>query len=347
MCGVSCPESGDETMNIRSVLLAMVFLPVAVAVAAETTLPPGFADAIAKTGKPYRDAVAVVINDANAAKHLDRILHQESADSVNARHARILVARIQHPEVFAEFANQIQKWREGEKSSQPRGGRPGFLSGLLLSYVGHGPESKYVYVRDEAEDKRHSGTNGLTIRGLHRKQVEKYTDAEVQAGIARNAAARQAVLEHFLKFLDEGDAYEQSEMVELVNRLWGRDRSKRTGDLAAIDHVDADALMEGVFGDASRPAAARMRAAFCLADAKPPEVRAFMLNVVTNTPADDMYRQSEDMVSGALAYLETSADANTLAVLKNQTNGPAWKREKIEKTNHAIEGRLSASPKDK
>lgn len=335
-------------MNIRSVLLAMVFLPVAVAVAVETSLPPGFADAVAKTGKPYRDAVAVVINDANAATRLEKIIHQEPADGLNARHARILVARIQHPEVFAEFANEIQKWREGEKSSQPRGGRPGFLSGLLLSYVSHGPESKFVYVRDDAEDKRSTVTNGLTIRGLHRKQVEKYTAAEVAAGIARNAAARQAVLEHFLKFLAEGDAYEQSEMVELVNRLWGRERSKRTEDLAVVDNVpDAHALIETVFKDGSRPAAARMRAAFCLADDKRPEVQTFMLNVVTNTPADDMYHQSEDMVNRALAYLESSADANALAALKNQTNGPAWKREKIDKANHAIEGRLSASPKDK
>ena len=335
-------------MNIRSVLVAMVFLPVAVAVAAQPAVPPGFADAVAKTGKPYRDAVAVVINDANAAARLEKILHQEPADSLNARHARILMVHIKHPEVFAEFANQIQKWREGEKSSQPRGGRPGFLSGLLLSYVSHGPESKFVYVRDDAEDKRPAVTNGLTIRGLHRKQVEKYTAAEVAAGIARNAAARQAVLEHFLKFLDEGDAYEQSEMVELVNRLWGRNRSTRTGDLAVIDHVqDTDALMERVFRDASRPAAARMRAAYYLADSKPTEVLAFMLNVVTNPPAEDIYRQSEVMVNEALVYLESSADAATLAALKSHTNGPAWKCEKIEKMIRAIEDRLSAFPQDK
>jgi hypothetical protein len=328
-------------MNIRSVLVAMVFLPVAVAVAAQTAVPPGFADAVAKTGKPYRNAVAVVSNDANAAVLLENILHQERVDSLDARHARILLTRIQHPEVFAEFATEISKWREGEKSSQPRGGRPGFLSGMLMSFLKRGPETKHV---DERVGWRETPTG---VRRPAFKRVEKYTDAEVQVGIARNAAARQAVLEHFLKFLDEGDAYEQSEMVELVNRLWGRDRSKRAGDFAAIDHIDADALMEGIFGDATRPAAARMRAAFCLADAKPTEVRAFMLNVVTNTPAEDMYRQSEAMVNEALAYLESSADATTLAVLKSHTNGPAWKREKIEKTARAIEGRLSASPKDK
>jgi len=339
-------------MNIRSVLLEVVTLPVAVAVAvaAEAASPLGFADAVAKTGKLYRDAVAVVTNDAKAAKHLDEILAQEPADSINARHARIMLVRLKHPEVFAEFANEIQKWREGEKSFQPRGGRPGFLSGMLMQFVKRGPENKYVeeHIRDEDEkivfEPSGSSKGEPTLKGLHAKRlkVEKYTDAEVQAGIARNAAARQAVLEHFLKFLDEGDAYEQSEMVELVNRLWGRNRSTRSGDLAVIDHVqDVDALMEGVFCDATNPAAARMRAAFCLADAKPTEVQAFMLNVVTNTPAEDMYHQSEAMVNGALAYLESSADANTLAVLKNQTIGPAWKREKVEKVIFTIEICLS------
>ncbi|MEO5367931.1 MAG: hypothetical protein H7831_16535 [Magnetococcus sp. WYHC-3] len=335
-------------MNILSVLVAIMFLPVTIAGAAETAVPPGFADAVAKIGKPYRDAVDVVINDANAVARLENIIHHASADSLDARHARILVARIQHPEVFAKFANIIHKWRDGEKSSQPRGGRPGFLSGLLVSFVRHGPESKLVYVRDDAEDKRPAITNGLTIRGLRQKEVEKYTAAEVAAGIARNAAARQAVLEHFLKFLDEGDAYEQSEMVELVNRLWGRERSKRTADLAVVDKVpDADALIATVFKDDARPTAARMRAAYCLADAKQAEVQAFMLDVVTNSPAENMYHQSEAMVNEALAYLETSADANTLAVLKNQTNVPAWKREKIEKASRAIEGRMSESPNDK
>lgn len=335
-------------MNVRTVLFAIVLLPCAVAISSERALPPGFADAVENTGQSYRDAIAILTNDVKATTNIQGYLSQEPADRVNARHARILLARLQHPEVFAGLENEIQKWRDGEKSSNPRGGRLGFLSGLLLSYVNHGPENKYVHMRDDAEDKRNFVTNGLAVRGLYRKKVEKYTDVEVQAGIARNAAARQAVLEHFLKFLDEGDAYEQSEIVELINRLWGRASSKRTRDLAVIDHVqDTDALMEKVFRDASRPAAVRMRAAFCLADDKPTEVQAFMLNVVTNTPAEDMYRQSEAMVNEALAYLESSADATTLAVLKSHTNGPAWKREKIEKTTRAIEGRLSASPKDK
>jgi hypothetical protein len=336
-------------MDIRSILLAIVFLPVSVVVAAETALPPGFADAVSKSGKSYRDAVAVVINGEERAKDLERILNQESAGSVSARHARILLARIRHPDVFAGFANEIEEWRVREKSSRPRGGRPGFLSGLLMQFVWRGPESKYVYVRDDSREQLQSSTNRLVMRGLYQKKVEKFTDGQVAAGIARNAAARQAVLEHFLKFLGEGDAYEQSELVDLVVCLWGRSRSKRTEDPAVVDHVqDADTLIEVVFRDDSRQAAARMRSAFYLADAKHAEVQAFMLNVVTNNvPIDDMYHLSEAMVNDALYYLESWADTNTLAVLKRQTYGPAWKHEKIEKMCRSIEDRLSSSRKNK
>jgi len=331
------PKSGDAIMSIRSVFLA-VLATGAVAVIAGTPLPQGFTDAVAKAGKPYLDAVAVVTNVANAAMRLQGVLSQEPGDSVNARHARFMLARIEHPEVFADLANEIQKWRK------PSGERPGFLSGVLFQFVKRGPESKYVEERVRDKDGKivfepSGSTKGeVKLRGMRAKlvRVEKYTDAEVQAGIARNAAARQAVLEYFIKFLVEGDAYEQSEMVDLVNRLWGRGRSQRTADLAVVDYVqDADALIEAVFHDGTRPAVARMCAAFYLPDAKRPEVQAFMLNVVTNNPTDDRGHQSEDMVNRALAYLESLADANALAVLKNQTNGPTWKCQKIEKASHA------------
>ena len=315
-------------MNIRSHIFALACISTSIVFAVDTNLPPGFAVAVANSSKQYRDAVAVVVNNANAGKHLDGILEQEPPSSVIARHARILLARIEHPEVFADFANEIQKWREGEKSSRPRGGLPGFLSGILMQFVKRGPESKYIDQKLEwkSEELKGDAGNTLTVRRMEHKKVKKYTDAEVAAGIARNAAARQAVLEHFLKFLDEGDAYEQSEIVLLVNRLWGHGRLIRTGDLAIIDHVqDVDALLESVFQDRSRPMIVRMSAVFCLPNAAPSEVQAFMLNVVTNTPPEDRYFQVEAMVGTALNYLESSADPAALAILKSQTNGPTWK----------------------
>jgi hypothetical protein len=337
-------------MNNRSIFLAMALLPVAVAVSAEQALPSTVADAVARTGNPYREVVAIFTNDVRAAKHLQVILAQEPADSVNARHARILLAHIEHPAVFADFTNEIQKWRETERSSNARGDRPGVLSGMLMQFIKRGPESRTIEVGVgwESLPVGSNRQSKVIMRQRKHEKVEKYTDAEVQVGIARNAAARQAVLEHFLKFLDEGDAYEQSEIVELVNRLWGRARSKRTEDLAIVDNVsDADALIESVFQDNLRPAYARMRAALCLADSKPSEVQAFMLNVVTNTPTDDRGCQREDMVNRALTHLESTTNVNILSVLKNQTNEPPWKRERIEKANHAIEGRLSPSSGNK
>ncbi len=345
-------------MNIRSVLMEMVIFPIAVvvSVAAETASPLGFADAVARTGRQYRDAVTVVTNDANAPKLLDGILAQEPADSINARHARILLARLQHPKVFAEFGKEIQKWREDETTSKPYGGRTGFLSGMLMQFVNREPESKYVkeHIRDEdgriVFEPSGPSKGEVTLRGLHAKRlkVEKYTNAEVQAGIERNAAARQAVLEHVLKFLDEGDAYEQSEIVELLNRLWGHNRLTRAHDLPVINHVhDVDALIEAIFHNTSRPAAARMRAAFYLADLKPLKVQTFMLDIVTQASADDMCHRNETILYDALYYLRSSGDTNALAVLKTQISGREWKREKIQQAIHALEGRLSTLPMDR
>lgn len=330
-------------MNKRSLAICVTLVFQSVSAFAEaTSLPSGFADAVSSCGEQYRHAVAAILKGTNAATQLESILKHEPVGSENARQARILLAHVNHPDVFPEFDNEIQRWREEEASGSPRGGRPGFLSGLLMrSFVKRGPESRYV-------DERNGWQRTSLGNRPAFKKVEKYTDAEVAAGIARNAAARQAVLEHFLKFLDEGDAYEQSEMVGLVNWLWRGTGERCTNDLAVVDLVqDVDALIHAVFRDRSCQAVVRMSAFSCLPEVNPTEAQAFMLNVVTNTPPEDRYFQIEAMVGKALYYLESSADANALAVLKSQTNGPAWKREKIKRTVQTIEGRLSTSPGNK
>ena len=324
-------------------------LAAAIALSAKMAFSNELADFVAKTGTPYRDAVDAFVKAPDSEKYLRHSLNQRHTEASNARQARILLARIQHPEVFAEFDNEIRKFREDGKASTPHGRSGERLFNCLYQFTIRGPESKVIEVDAgwellPAQSERQSC---VIMRQRCHEKVEKYTDAEVMAGIARNAAARQAVLEHFLKFLPEGDSCEQGVMIWLVDRLWGRSRILRTRDLAAIDHVqDAEVLIEAIFRDASRPAAVRMRAAFCLAAAKPTEVQAFMLNVVTNTSADDMCHQAEDMVNRALAYLEFSAGVDALAVLKRQTNGPAWKLEKVKRTIRAIEGLLPASPQE-
>lgn len=326
-----------NTQYLSSVLFACIGM---VCVAPGQSQSHLFKDAVHATGYAYRQVITNLLASQNVAEQLDAVTKNMAADNADVRQARIVLARLQYPNVFVGYEELIMKYRK----AFPRGERSGYLSGTILGFTRQGPESKYVdeKVGRKTWDVVGSATNRIRWGDAVYKKVEKYTDADVRAGIARNAAARQAVLEHFLKFLDEGDAYEQSEMVNLVNRLWGRERIKRTEDLAVVDNVpDADALIEAVFKDGSRPEAARMSAAYCLPDSKRLAVRAFMIGVVTNNPAD--HKQNYDVVDRALVYLESGADANELAVLKSQTNAPAWKRDKITKTSRAIETRLSAA----
>ena len=323
-------------MNNLTVLFIILFTSV-VAVAAETPMPQGFADTVVNTGKPYLIAVAVVTNSANATKYLQGVLAQESSISVNARHARILLARIEHPDVFADLSNEIAKWRE------PSGRRPGFLSGVMFQFVKRGPESKYVEERVRDKDGKivfelsESSKRETTLKGIRAKvvRVKKYSDAEVQAGIARNAAARQAVLEHFLKFLGDSDAYEQSEIVDAVYRLWGS-----TSHEHRKDEPLADGLIEVLFMDSSRPIAARMSAANFLPDSRQPDIQKFMLDVVTNNLIAEKNRQNWELLDKALSYLESTTDATALSALKSQTNGPKWKVDRVAEATRKIELRL-------
>jgi hypothetical protein len=309
---------------------------------AERTLQEMFDEAKASSGARYRDAATELLSRTGAKTFLQQVEQTAIPASAESRIAHILLARMQHSSVFKEFQICLSDFRKRNKDR----GQQGFFANQTLQFVRRGPESKYVAVGVgweplPAETNR---PTKIIMRQRKYEQQEKYTEADVKAGIARNAAARQAVLEHFLKFLDEGDAYEQSEMVDLINRLWGRERIKRDKDLAVIDNVpDADLLIEAVFKDGSRPEAARMQAAFCLPGSKQPEAQAFMLSVVTNNPT--AYQQSHDMVRRALAYLESTASTNTLAVLKNEITAPLWKREKIEKSIHAIEIRQAEKTK--
>lgn len=311
---------------------------------ANRTLQEIFNDAKIRYGIHYRDVVTELLSKTDAEMFLRQIDQAAIPTSIESRISHILLARLEHASVFEEY----QDFLFGFRNQSSGHGQHGFLVSQALRFIHLGPENKFVAVGVGWEPLSADTNRQTKIIMRQRKYVqqEKYTEAEVKAGIARNAAARQAVLEHFLKFLDEGDAYEQSEMVELVCRLWGRDRIKRTSDLAVIDNVpDADALIEAVLKDGSRPEAARMRAAYCLPDSKRVEVRTFMMSVVTNNPVS--HRQSYDVVGKALAYLESSADASDLAVLKSQTNAPSWKRDQIMKASRSIESRLSAATDEK
>jgi hypothetical protein len=320
----------------------MVVMSSMVILAADRLLPNWFADTAQSKGNAYREAVATVLTREDCVQQLEDIAGNGAVDGPNVRQARILLARIRYPAVFSDWGAVVQKWRK----DAPMGERPGYLSGMLLQFTKRGPEDKFVdeYVRD-VNGKMQFAESGPTnstvrLRGIRavRTRVEKYTEAEVQAGIACNAAARQAVLEHFLKFIDEGDAYEQSEIVDLVCRLWG---STSSGGRRR-DEPLADDLIEAVYRDETRPLLVRYRAGLSLPETRQQGMPVLMLKIATNAA-----NTSEDLVHRALYYLQSSADAGMLAILKSQTNGPAWRRANFEKASRAIENRLSLPAKDK
>jgi len=333
------PKTGDAVMNAQIFTLSVVLVFGMDIRASGQVQPKWFADAVQSNCTAYRQALTNILIVQDAAKQLEDILKTETAGSTNALQARILLARQYHPHVFADYEELIKKMRK----DYPHGERPGFLSGTLLRFTKQGPENKYVDEKIGRKTWQDVGpaTNKVVWSDAVYKKTEKYTDAEVQAGIARNAAARQAVLEHFLKFLDDGDAYEQSEMVELVNRLWGRERIKRTKDLAVVDNVpDVDDLIESVYKDDSRSLFVRYTAALCLPKEKQGDLQGFMLTVVAKSMSADFF-QSDDLLNRTLSNLESSADAAALAALKSQTNGPKWKVDAVIKTTRKIEARLS------
>ena len=256
-------------MNIRIGIvssLAVVHIS-GLVFAAEQPQPKWFVDATQSTGIVYRVAVSNALAIQDTAKTLSVFCTTSTPNNADCQQAHILLARIQHPEVFASLDAFIQT----ERVRLPNGERQGFLSGMLLLFVKSGPESKTV---DERVGWRKTDYGN---RPAYNK-VERFTDTEVQTGIARNAAARQAVLERFLKFLGEGNAYEQSELLDFVYRQWGSTSSERRKDEPV-----ADDLIESVYKDTSRPLALRIRAASYFPDVDRKEKQTFLLNAATNT----------------------------------------------------------------
>lgn len=325
-------------MSIKIIILCFIFL-LGTVLFGEISGSSILTNLAEKKGEPYRQAVEAVIRDPIAPQYLEEALQIEDEDTDKARYARILLARIHHPEIFDGLAKEIQRWRDNP-AFLDKSIRQGVLSGLLLRYLNQGPENNFVYVPDEKENAEWTNKHeGRVMPSWHkRKKVEKYTDAEVEQGIARNAAARQAVLEYFLKFMDECDVYEQQDMLDVVYKLWG---PNETNQYREKDHVkDAVELIIGIMKDDNRPVDVRMRAAQSIiyrTRTRSTELKTFFMNIVVHPPSDEKDLPRKDIVYEALHYLEAIGDSVTLAELKKLTNGPAWKVEMIEKTLSELE----------
>ena len=93
-----------------------------------------------------------------------------------------------HGAVFDELTSFLDSIRKDVESKQIS--RPGYFAGMINNFASRGPESCYVDERIGFQETKYGQ------RASFRK-VKKYTIEDVKAGIARNSAARWAVLEYF------------------------------------------------------------------------------------------------------------------------------------------------------
>ncbi|GEM_PF-5085965 len=154
------------------------------------------------------------------------IQDHEISQSVKTN-GKILLARVSDPDVFQEFTKRTEDWSQMQKTGMwPQ--RQGAFSAMVYSFATKGPETRYVYEADHDKDAEFSQKVGGTgnVRGLYKKKVITYTEADVAKGIQRNAAARCAVLEAFLKYVDEYEPFEQKDLIDVTLRLWVPTRNK-------------------------------------------------------------------------------------------------------------------------
>jgi hypothetical protein len=178
--------------------------------------------------------------------------------------------------------------------------RPGFLYGEIMRYLGSGPTSRTVRVPDG----RHIWTNRVTglVFGSRPKfkMVEKYADAEVEAGVRRNAAARQSLLEHLGTSLHNDSPYAQREIFEVAAFLWGKDRTKSGGDQAKEDHVvNFDEIAHGLMNNEALASSTRIRAALYLRDATSLDIAPVLKGIVSSLPhekpSDELLKSLRDI----------------------------------------------------
>ena len=119
-------------------------------------------------------------------------------------------AREEYANVFADLASVLNEVRASTVEKHVT--RNGIFSGKLNSFASQGPESIYVDEADGFRDTKYGQRPDI-------RTVKKYTVDEVKQGIARNSAARWAILEH-LRNSSGASVYEQEELIRLAMRWW-------------------------------------------------------------------------------------------------------------------------------
>ena len=277
-------------------------------------------------GNEYRERVAqlMVTRDVHALLEGPRASQQERLIT------KIIVQRLSHAEVFEEYSEHLRLLRKRLESSHPTGTRPGYLAGSLMAFAKQGVESRDV--------EEHVGWNETSNGMIQQTQtVRKHTEEEVRNGRARNRAARMAILEHFLKFSDENSEYEQMELIDVVNLLWGE--KSLTG---MDDGVPVESLLEDLSRDETRGPSVRVSAITRLPLAKRKGERELMIAVLASAKTDNE-TENQHVVRQAVDYLKQ----HDPGALKDIATKIQWKRILIDEAlGHPTPPELKAEQDD-
>ena len=310
---------------MRRELLALVIFTCARLTMADSA-PNNFRECMNTDGPRYLQAVSNLFQQTDAKTFLESVASSRTAPQAERRLADILLARMERPSLFDEFSKRVVDARRG-----PDYGRGSYFEGCLLQFTSTGPESKFVWEIDEGGEKK----------------VEKYTDADVRTGKARNAAARLALVEYFLKFSqDFNDYYEMPEMLSALKVLedgrgWlGRTKRPEFG-------IPTQDLIEAVCKEEKRPLPVRVAAVSLLPEDKfdKTAVAGLMVKALQDEELQDdrKYRRTAET---AAEFLRLYGDRQSLSALKANAPKTQWKRELVEKTLKEITARTGQDPQN-
>ena len=281
------------------------------------------------TGDDYRRVIAGLQTSGETEAGLREVIRSTEASPDEKLIARILLARTTHPEVFKECEQKIDSFRERQRSDRPFGTRPGFFSGFMKAFASEAPESRLLLVKGSIKWPGNPETED------HEK-VEKYTEKEVGEGKSRNAAARLAVLEHFLKFSQDDSEYQQRELADLIYTWW-RDRDPRKPE----DRIQGTALLCQVYDDETRPLSVRAAAMSRVPANKRKGERELMLDILRSPKTCNELHDGR-VVRQAIDYLKQN-DPDSLK--KTQTKAQ-WKQSLINEVSGLPKAKEPESAKE-
>jgi hypothetical protein len=267
--------------------------------------------AAASIGAEYRNRADELLERSNLTQALEAAIAAPAMPWTRLLVARILLARVTHPDLFRELEGLVKSSREPympAKTKKPIP-RPGVTAGMLLTFATRGPESRFVEV-----------LVGTHLADARVEKVERYTDAEVAAGKARNATARLAVVEYAIKYYPEATEREQRELLEAVWEMGPNARLPACRDAT----IPAKAIMEEAFQDTSRPLSVRATALRHLPDKGDETMHDLMLKVLTSEETSNP-REHGEVVRQAVYYLK---EHDTERLKKLQAK-PRWKQAEI------------------